>query len=173
MNAIDRIADWYDEQPIFDRRAIPAYAAMLKVNAKLLADLGRWGRLPSISLTNPYQTSAELFAAIDAGQWSVYGRGERHPWLTATENLIFRAVHDFYGHYACRASFSLNGELRAAAQHIRTAERLGCLDAECRGAGPAIAMETVGQICYYYTHRRYAKQKLGILPAELMEGVLL
>lgn len=172
MSIIRTIAEWYDDQPIFDRRAIPAYAAFNRLNARLFLEMTANKTTPKIALVNPYRRSVELFDAILSGTWYCYARGNRHPWLTMRENWVFRAVHDYYGHFMNRATFSLEGELRAARAHLNTAERLAKLNGDYDGAGPAIAMETIGQICYYYTHREYAPQKLGLMPMELLTEVL-
>src|SRR5256885_1750528 len=62
----------------------------------------------------PYAGSRALFADIDEhGRLFVFTGGEEHPYLSREENVMFRAVHDYYGHYLGRFPFGPIGEVRA------------------------------------------------------------
>ena len=116
----------------------------------------------------PYANSREMFADLEEnGRLFVYTGGDDHPYLTRDENVMFRAVHDYYGHFLGRFSFGPLGELEA-------------WKAQCRMFGheamPALTAETLGQNCWVnygpFRHlpaseRPFAEQKASLLPETL------
>lgn len=113
------------------------------------------------SRVNPYSTSKELFAAIDSGTFRVFTGGtlpHRHPLIKRDysiyggprANAIFRAVHDYYGHYQHRLSFSTEAEFKVAA-HTMLMMPDEALD--------ALLCETVLQTSVYHLTGQYAEQK--------------
>jgi len=115
----------------------------------------------------PYANSAEMFADVERGRLSVYAGGDDHPFLTRDENVMFRAVHDYFGHFVGRNSFGPLGEFRAWRAHCRMFSG---------GAIPALTAETLGQNCWVnygpFSHlppaeRPFAEQKASLLPEEL------
>ncbi|MFF2011808.1 hypothetical protein ACFVWY_22385 [Streptomyces sp. NPDC058195] len=110
----------------------------------------------------PYETSEQLFAAMDAGEdLYIYPTENGHgpegsedpdnPLLLpagididgepALHNDILRATHDYFGHYLVRAPFNLRGELRVGYSH------LGIFSPEIHRA---VLNEFVGQISWFY-----------------------
>jgi hypothetical protein len=65
-----------------------------------------------------------------------------------TWNTAFRAVHDYFGHYAAGADFGYPGELEAYAEHARVFKVQGYPEAL-----PVLFAETVGQLAYHYATR--------------------
>lgn len=141
----------------------------------------QWAGLPvTVTFTdNPagYASSAEMFADVDAGRLSVFSGGQLpacHPLneehtQAGCYNVMFRAVHDFYGHYAGRHSFGPIGEELAFRAHARMFSAL---------AVQALATETRGQNSWVnfgpFAHlpaslRPFAEQKAGLLPAYTWE----
>lgn len=110
---------------------------------------------------DPYKTSKEMFDDIDSGHLEIFEGGNPHPILTKRENAIFRAVHDYYGHYLSKASFSYEGEIRAWKSHR----------ARFRGiAIGALNTETVGQVSAYFygaNAGEFGKQKAFIMEIPL------
>lgn len=90
---------------------------------------------------NPYLTSRELFADIEAGQMKVFTGGNPHPLMTPLENATFRAVHDYYGHYLNRAGFRPDGEERAYQCHLKA------FPPALRGI---LRTETIAQVAVYF-----------------------
>ncbi len=121
----------------------------------------------------PYANSRELFADIEErSRLFVYAGGEDHPYFTRVENMMFRAVHDYCGHFLGRFQFGPAGELSAWKAHC------GQFGGE---AIPAMTAETLGQNCWVnygpFRHlppkdRPYAEQKASLLPEELWLPVL-
>lgn len=106
---------------------------------------------------DPYKTSKEMFSDIDNGVMRVFTGGASHPLLSATENSVFRAVHDYFGHYLNRAGFNVDGEMRAYRAHRR-------MFTPC--ARRALKTETIGQVAVYFfgsKPKQYAEQKAMIL----------
>ena len=116
----------------------------------------------------PYASSTAMFADLERNErLFVHTGGTDHPFLTRAENAMFRAVHDYYGHFLGRFPFGPAGELNAWKAH-------------CRQFGgeaiPAMTAETLGQNCWVnfgpFSHlppaeRPFAEQKAGLLPEEL------
>lgn len=106
---------------------------------------------------DPYTKSADMFADVERGTLRVYTKGEPHPLLTEWENAIFRAVHDYFGHYRTRGNFQPAGELAAWRAHSAmfspTARR-------------ALDTETIAQVAVYFfgsKPKNYATQKAVLL----------
>lgn len=121
----------------------------------------------------PYAGSRDMFTAVErTGVLWVYTGGDDHPYLSRTENEMFRAVHDFYGHLLGRNEFGPLGEFRAWLAHC---DQFGA------EAIPAMTAETLGQNCWFnfgpFGHlppqdRPYAEQKASLLPEELWRPLL-
>lgn len=128
----------------------------------------RWGREGQ-----PYANSQEMFADIIVhGRLFVFTGGEDHPFITRDENVQFRAVHDYYGHFLGRFQFGPKGEFNAWKAH-------------CQMFGPeaipALTAETLGQNCWVnfgsFRHlppqqRPYADQKASLLPQDVWQKLL-
>lgn len=103
--------------------------------------------------SDPYTKSKDLFSDIDNGTMRVYTGGEKHPLLTIEENSVFRAVHDYFGHYAVRGNFKPEGEFKAWKQHSKMFSAVARL---------ALNTETIAQVAVYFYGSNpgsYAKQK--------------
>ena len=121
----------------------------------------------------PYANSREMFADLDANnRLYVYTGGEDHPYLSRDENVMFRAIHDYYGHYLGRFQFGPMGEVNAWLAHCRMFGE---------EAIPAMTAETLGQNCWFnfgpFSHlppaeRPYAEQKASLLADELWRPLL-
>jgi hypothetical protein len=96
-----------------------------------------------------------------------------HPFMTAEQTNMFRAVHDFFGHAAEGFEFGKRGEDNAFRKHASTLSNK---------ALPALATETRGQnawVNYFGDHpkmepkdRPYAAQKAGLVPKWVYEDVM-
>lgn len=107
--------------------------------------------------TDPYANSAEMFADIERGRLHVFTGGAPHPLMTKKENSVFRAVHDYFGHFLGRNNFSATGEVKAWERHSKMFSAL---------ARRAMDTETIGQVAVYYfgsKPKTYAEQKAVLL----------
>ncbi len=98
-----------------------------------------------------------MFADVDGGTLRVFTGGEPHPLLTREENNIFRAVHDYFGHYVTRSGFGPKGETVAWLSHRAMFSIV---------ARPALDVETIGQVAVYFAGSKpgsYAEQKAFLL----------
>jgi hypothetical protein len=78
-----------------------------------------------------------------------------HPVFSVTDNIIFRAVHDYIVHILSGVDFSGKGEIAAFNAHAKM------LPSSSR---PALFTEVVGQACYYLTYGEFSPvQKITIL----------
>lgn len=103
---------------------------------------------------DPYETAVQMIAEVqNTGILKVYTGHSNHPAWSETENVTFRAVHDYYGHIVPNQMFGLTGEIEAALHHQRF------LPAEC---WPALFTEVVMQSCYYQVHGNFPEQKIFI-----------
>lgn len=92
---------------------------------------------------DPYTADAAGRAAMAAdlkkGRIRVKGTDSDHPLMTNEQNVMFRAVHDVFGHAANGFEFGPRGELNAAATHFQM------YGPEARGP---LLTETHGQTAY-------------------------
>lgn len=116
--------------------------------------------------TDPYHTSAELFADAATGTIRVFRTpaDHGHPLWTRTENDTFRAVHDAFGHCLYGFSFGRIGEECAYQVHAASLTPI---------AACALACETRFQNAWFEfgphsqrvrSQRPYPPQKCVILP---------
>lgn len=120
----------------------------------------QFGRLPVrviFTESDPYQTSKEMFADIERGFLHVFTGGAVHPLMTKHENSVFRAVHDFFGHYQTRGNFKPAGEFAAWLNHSAMFSPL---------ARRALDTETIAQVAVYFygsKPKTFATQKAVLL----------
>lgn len=86
--------------------------------------------------------------------FKIYTGHNEHPIFTPKENLIFRAVHDYYTHIIADQPFGLRGEIRAYNTHARLCPP---------NALPALFTEIVGQACVSIVTGEFPQQKIAIL----------
>lgn len=110
---------------------------------------------------DPYADAHALFRALDHGEplrvldSSVTGG---HPFLTDHENTLFRAVHDYFGHYSQCNTFDRHGEERAYRAHrvMYSTRAIPALTTETRGQNSAFIFVNGG--------RTFPPQKIALLP---------
>jgi len=119
---------------------------------------------------NPYSNSNEMFNSIENKKvlkvlMDCAGSplAADHPLSLIHENCglsvneMFRAVHDYYGHYKIRAPFeTFEGEIAAYNNHKKYYSA---------AAAHALYSETVGQLCYHSHFGTFVpEQKCVIIP---------
>jgi hypothetical protein len=127
---------------------------------------------------DPYKNSKEMFEDVAQNRrLRVYSGGDPHPALTTDENNMFRAVHDFFGHYRNMHQFGSTGEFNATLAHSQMFPK---------AAQPALFTETLGQnawVNYGPRSKRagmaasikdqpFATQKAGLLNSRLVDEAL-
>ena len=139
-----------------------AYALLAK-ECMLMANVLR-GRFNITEVANPepYKTAVAMFGAIELDRFEVSNLFCDHPLWTPTENIAFRIVHDWYGHWGRKgdtlAAFSWKGEQRAYHSQCRYHSRL---------AQRVLFTEIVGQTACYSLTGEFPQQKAILLPREL------
>lgn len=146
----EHIAAAYLAAPLYDPRAELAYQAFRDETVRQHAELSRQISL-TVSDTDPYALDAgddgsDPFVAWSAMCADVRENGHLAVWnsrLTSWSPLLgpdvndmFRAVHDFHGHYMSGRDFSRHGEEAAWTRHSRMYSPL---------AREAMTTETRGQ----------------------------
>jgi hypothetical protein len=193
------VAEAYDAAPNYDPKAEQCWKAlMINTQMVLFKRLQGTGIKVILSEADPYKdsdtTSAIKFMLYDMimnKTLRVYtGFSNAHPTFTEEQNIIFRAVHDFFTHGSLRKKF-LEG-LKLAAKKSKITNwpmindagpllNLVSLPSHAftpRGefnatsshirlapklAAPAIFTEVVGQVCYNEVVGRFPVQKVAIL----------
>lgn len=136
------IADAYLDAPLYDRAAIDAYAAFASETAAQYAFMTRHVSHTSTP-ADPYATADALFSALDTtGHLDTLATKSTggHPFLPEAVNDMFRAVHDYFGHYATGRDFGRDGEEAAWFSHSQMyspTARLA-LTTETRGQNSAL-----------------------------------
>lgn len=111
---------------------------------------------------NPYKNSIDMFKDIEENKrLKVFIGGEYHKTMKGI-NKIFRAVHDVFGHYINKNSFSFNGEYKAFLHHKQTFSKL---------AQKALFSETIAQNSFYRVFNQFSSQKTVILSDNILNLV--
>jgi len=121
----------------------------------------------------PYQTSRDMFKDIRCNnRMFIFCGNSSHPYLSGFENIQFRAIHDYYGHYLNSCSFNSRGEFRAWQCHAKMFSEI---------ALGALTTETLAQNCWFnfgpFSHlpasqRPFAEQKADLIDRNLWEPLL-
>lgn len=195
------VAEAYDAAPQNDPKAEPYWNALIQHTEKVLFKrLKGSGIKVSFHEDDPYEDDGQpgsamkfmLYDMVMNHRLMIYsGFSDNHPTFSADENIIFRAVHDFYTHASIRKDFS--NQLKAAAREMKlsswpTIENAGPLLARVKlnshqfnargefnatsdhmrmapaNAAPAIFTEVTGQVCYQTIVGQFPVQKVAILP---------
>lgn len=149
------IAKAYLDAPVLGPQAAAAWAYLAaEVNA-LYCAIPDTLRIEAVT-GQPYATVEAMFADTDSGVLRVSTDNTEHPLWTPAQNVVFRAVHDYYGHYLTGADFSWQGELRAWGYLDRL-----LVDSKARHAQ---FCEVVGQAAAYFQTGEFQPQKCHLLP---------
>jgi hypothetical protein len=109
---------------------------------------------------DPYGSAEEMFSDVRRARLFVYSTSaeQAHPLLTRDENNMFRAVHDFHGHYMTGRDFSRHGEEAAWVRHSQMFTGLArrAMTTETRGQNSAFIWINGG--------RQFPEQKAILLP---------
>lgn len=109
---------------------------------------------------DPYTSAEQMFADVADGWLRVWATPEeqRHPVLTLDENDMFRAVHDYHGHFMTGRDFSRHGEEAAWVRHSQMFTGLArrAMTSETRGQNSAFIWVNGG--------REFPPQKAILLP---------
>jgi hypothetical protein len=168
-----RMGAVYLAAPTVERSALPAYEAFRQETARQFDYLtrpvsaGGVGLVVQVSRVDPYTDADAMLRDIrDHGRlqvWATSECGNPHPFLTNTENDLFRAVHDAFGHGATGRGFDPGGEEAAWLKHSQMYTPL---------ARRAVTTETRGQnsaLVYYGDGRHFPRQKVCLLPPEFAD----
>lgn len=153
------IAAEYMSAPAYDSTAADAYAAFRDETVGQFQELSRRIRI-EVTEDDPYDGSAALFADITGnGRMAVYATASSgpHPWMPDAVNDMFRAVHDFHGHFRTGRGFDRHGEEAAWMRHSRMYSPL---------ARRAMTSETRGQssaFIFRFGGREFPPQKFTLL----------
>lgn len=114
----------------------------------------------SFMIDDPYQSASEMFADVRKGRLMVYSTPEdqRHPILGCHGNDMFRAVHDYHGHFKTGRGFDRHGEEAAWVRHSQMFTGLArrAMTTETRGQSSAFIWVNGG--------REFPPQKAVLLP---------
>ncbi len=109
---------------------------------------------------DPYRSADEMFEDVKTGWLRVWSTPEEqaHPLLGQHGNDMFRAVHDYHGHYMTARGFDRHGEEAAWIRHSQMFTGLGrrAMTSETRGQNSAFIWVNGG--------RTFPEQKAVLLP---------
>lgn len=110
---------------------------------------------------DPYEDASAMMADVrDNRRLKIYRTAApfEHPLLTNEQNNMFRAVHDFHGHYMTGRDFSRHGEEAAWVRHSQMFTGLArrAMTSETRGQNSAFIWVNGG--------REFPQQKAVLLP---------
>jgi hypothetical protein len=115
----------------------------------------------------PYKSSLEMMADIKSNRhlW-VFSGGADHPMMTREQTVIFRAVHDVFGHAAQGFAFGPRGEENAWMEHSKLFSPLAraALTTETRAQNSWVNYGPFSNLPV--KERPYALQKAVLIPRE-------
>lgn len=160
---IHRLADAYDHLPDDDPRAREAFKSMRDQVDRQYAHLtGSMGIRVEPVDHDPYASHREMAEDLTKNKrikvLSTRATGG-HPIFTPEENDRFRAVHDVFGHAATGRAFDAHGEEAAWLAHSQMFEG---------DARRAMSTETRGQNGSLIRNRRFAPQRVALLPDSML-----
>lgn len=152
---------YMDASPFITHLASLAYESMAAQVKRQFQELtSRYGINVVFQDDDPYTCAEEMFADVSQGHLKVYRttQDQAHPILSDDENNMFRAVHDFHGHYMTGRDFSRHGEEAAWVRHSQMFTGLGrrAMTTETRGQSSAFIWINGG--------REFPRQKAILLP---------
>jgi hypothetical protein len=148
------VSEAYMAAPDYDSSAVHHWEALNRSNHILYKRL-----LSKVEVEfteeDPYPDQPTMKREVErTGVLKVYSGDNEHPYFSAEDNLVFRAVHDYITHILTNTPFGLKGEVRAANTHLKM------VPADAR---PALFTEVVGQVCAYIVTGKFQKQKIAVL----------
>ncbi|HEX6498460.1 MAG TPA: hypothetical protein VF054_05440 [Micromonosporaceae bacterium] len=161
------ISDAYMAAPMRDERAFSAYAAFCRETVRQYhflvgrVEFGGLGVAVRFVDDDPYPDAEAMVDDLRQRRlkvWASAATGNPHPYLSDSENDMFRAVHDAFGHAASGRGFDPHGEEAAWLKHSTMYSPL---------ARRALTTETRGQNCaqtFHYRGGRFPEQKAVLLP---------
>jgi hypothetical protein len=148
IQAMRKIAQMHDEakDDPNNPKTKATYSAFIKQVNQQYVDLRNRGYRFEFGKDDPYKDSQDMTRDVDQNHrlkvYNVVDLPDGHPLAAMspfdgqTENTIFRAVHDMYGHYFPGNTFGQRGELKAYQAHAAMFDN---------AALPALASETLAQ----------------------------
>lgn len=148
------VTEAYDELPVMDQSAVPAWKALEQSTEKLFKRMTSKVRVEFVD-EDPYTDAADMTNKVkESGILKIWNGEAGHPIWSTEHNLRFRAVHDYLTHIIAGAPFGLRGELRAYNTHAKLVPPK---------AKPAIFTEVVGQVCSAIVTGSFPTQKVAIM----------
>jgi hypothetical protein len=182
------VAEEFHKLPKIDPEEVWRWEALIAHDARMLPRVT--GKIDVQFVDHdPYKNQRELmFDIIVNKRMQVYqtqddgGQEGSHPGMSNRENDVFRAVHDYIGHFGPNAqkvgdyiaqhnikdkndpefkklrfernSFTVRGEMNTFVTHARLAPPESV---------PALFTEIVGQICTYFVTNNYTVNKVAVI----------
>ncbi len=147
----EHVAERYERAPSFQPEAVPAWKAMAEQTKRQFDHLttspqkGGEGITVGVKARDPYVDAGDMFRDVGHNRnldvLATKSSGE-HPVFSNDENDMFRAVHDYYGHFKTGRGFDRHGEEAAYQAHAKM---------YTPDAVPALATETRGQNAAFIT----------------------
>jgi hypothetical protein len=148
------VADAYDEAPDHDPEAVASYRTLIGHINKMYERMQSKVKVEYVG-GQPYATAAEMAHDVQqTKKLKISTDFNDSPVFNKTENLKFRAVHDYVVHVQTGKDFSDKGEVAAFNAHAKMVPP---------AAIPALFTEVVGQACYYNARGHFPPQKIAIL----------
>ena len=158
------IAEAFAAAPEHEERAVPSFkrlAQHIETNfPKVVSSYP-----VSFVSGQPYESAEEMASKVkDTGGMQISKDYNQPGFFGDMENLMFRAVHDYFGHLKAKAhetdpskvtGFTFEGELRATNYHTQMLP--GSI------AAHAVFTEVMGQASHFYYYGHFPDQKIVIL----------
>lgn len=156
---------YVEADPTVTREASAAYFQFVQEIREQFAYLVGEGVRFHFTDDDPYEDASAMMADAAKGHLAIYKTQEdqSHPLMCNWDNNRFRAVHDYFGHYASGRDFSRHGEEAAWVAHSQMFSPLArrAMTSETRGQNSAFIWLNGG--------KEFPAQKAVLLPEWVSE----
>lgn len=148
------VANYYEDLPTFNEHQTKHWDSLNESNKRMFKILQSKYRV-EFTEEDPYPDAKTMKEQVERTKVLKIWSGESsHPYFSVQDNLIFRAVHDYYTHILTDVSFGLRGEYKAYNTHCKILPPM---------ARPALFTEVIGQVSYQHVTGRFPTQKVAIM----------
>jgi hypothetical protein len=152
---LQEIAQAYQEAPIYDPNAAPAWRELAQDSLRRAKLLQTQIHIEVVDEPEPYPSVQDMSDDVRKNAHLFVSRAHAdHPVWSVDESVAFRIVHDVLGHVAAGSDFGWQGENQACAAHLPLLSPL---------AQKALFTECIGATAYGAYFRTYSPQKISFL----------
>jgi hypothetical protein len=108
QKVVELVGDWYDNQPVTTDNVQPVYDRIVRINHHYFKQIPIEVVFQS---DDPYDNFNDMKNTVEReNKLRVFDGGSQPKHMSHKDNIIGRAVHDWFGHLEADCDFSMKGE---------------------------------------------------------------